>query len=434
MRHALTTKSDLDSMVLTDIIEHHARDAAFLWHTRDTAVRSSAFDLEALHRLDDRVDAHLDGLRIAGDIGWEICKAHLTDPRAGEAFTATVLAVDRADVHALAAVLAHGARSSTAARGIVSGLGWAPLVQVRRFLNELLADDAPPELTYFGIAGSALHRHDPGVSLTQAVYRRDPRLQARSLRAVGELGRADLLPELRRELDSDQEACRFWAAWSAALLGEPAASDVLWRFAFGGGTFAELACSMAIRNVDPAVACAKVRELADTAGRRRVALVGAASLGDPELVPWVIESMATLEHARFAGWTFAMITGADLSKQKLDRQPPAGFRAGPSDDPNDPNVALDPDECLPWPDVDVVRVWWERRGTGFLPGRRLLLGKPLEPAWLEQVVRAGSQPARAAAAIELGLMRRGQPLFEVRAPGPRQQRILPKIEGIPCGR
>ena len=427
MRQALATKSELDSMVLTDIIEHHARDAAFLWHIRDAAVYSPAFDLEALHRLDDRVDAHIDGLRIAGDIGWKICKAQLANSGAGEVFTATVLAVDRADVRALAAVLAHSARSPTAARGIVSGLGWAPLVKVRRFLSELLADDAPPELTYFGIAGSAVHRHDPGASLTQTVYARDPRLQARSLRATGELGRADLLSDLRRELDSDHEACRFWAAWSAALLGEPAANDVLWRFAFAEGPFAERACSIVMRCVDPAVACARVRELADTAGKLRIALVGAAALGDPALVPWVIDCMTNFEQARFAGWTFAMITGGDLSAQKLDRQPPEGFRTGPSDDPNDPNVALDPDERLPWPDVDEVRAWWKRRSADFLPGKRLLLGNPLEPAGLRQVLISGSQPARAAAAIEIGLMRRGQPLFEVRAPGPRQGKILSEM-------
>lgn len=434
MPEALTTKIELDSMVLTDIIEHHARDVAFLWETRDVAVRSPAFDLEALGKLDDRLDAHLDGLRIAGDVGWEIARAHLADADAGEVFTATVLAVDRADVRGLAAVLARGTRSHRAARGIVSGLGWVPLIQVQRFLNELLAEDAPPELTYFGIAGSALHRHDPGASLTQAVRAGDLRLRARSLRAIGELGRADLLPELRRELDSNDEACRFWAAWSAALLGEAVAGEVLWSLAFAGGPFAERACSVAAGQTDPARACARLRDLGDRTATLRIALAGAASLGDPALLPWVIECMATLDQSRFAGWTFAMITGSDLRTQKLDRRPPEGFRAGPSDDPDDPNVVLDPNERLPWPDVDAARAWWERRSAGFVIGRRLLLGRPLDPACLWQALRSGSQPARAAAAIEVSQMQRGRPLFEVRAPTPRQQRILPQIEGILCGR
>ena len=56
MHQALVRESDLNSMVLTDIIEHHARDAAFLWHIRDASVHSSAVDLESLDRLDERLE------------------------------------------------------------------------------------------------------------------------------------------------------------------------------------------------------------------------------------------------------------------------------------------------------------------------------------------------------------------------------------------
>lgn len=398
-----------------------------MWHLRDAAVRSPAHDLETLYRLDDRLDAHLDGLRIAGDAGWEICEAQLANPGAGEVFAATSLAVDRADVRALATVLAHAARSPVAARGVVSALGWAPFARVHRFLEELLADDAAPELNTLGIAGFAVHRQDPGASLARAIAAADPRLQARSLRAVGELGRADLLPELRSALDSDHEEHRFWAAWSAARLGDPAAGDVLWTITLAGGVFAERACRMAIRHLDPAVARARVRELAQTTGMLRIALECAAALGDPALIPWVIACMAIPEQARFAGWTLATITGGDLVTQALDEPAPRGFEAGPSEDPDDPDVAMDPDEHLPWPRIAAVRAWWERRGAGLPPGERLLLGKPLDPAWLTHVLRAGSQPARAAAAIELGLLRRGQPLFEVRAPGPRQRQLLSEM-------
>ena len=289
MYNALAAQRELDSMVLPDIVAHHAADAAFLWHLRDVAVRSPGFDLEDLRRLDDRVDAHLDGLRIAGKAGLELCKAALVEPDAGELFAATVLAIECADVRALAEVLAQGVRSPALARGIVSGLGWVPFAQARRYIDELLAADAPLDLHYFGIAGAAVHRHDPGAPLVHAISARDARLRARALRAAGELGRGDLLPDLRRELGSDDEACRFWASWSAALLGDPAAGDILWRFAVEGGCFAERACSLAVRLTDPVVACARVHELAETAGHVRVALVGAAALGDPALVPWVVD-------------------------------------------------------------------------------------------------------------------------------------------------
>ncbi|MEP7123519.1 MAG: TIGR02270 family protein [Byssovorax sp.] len=417
-------------MVLTDIVGSHAQNAAFLWHLRDVAVRSPADNVETLYQLDDRLDAHLDGLRIAGDVGWEICAAELADPGAGEAFTATVIAVDRGDVRAFARVLAHAARSPLLARGIVSALGWTPFFHVKQFLDELLADDAPPELNYLGIAGFAVHRHDPGAALARAVHAADPRLQARALRASGELGRADLLPELRIAIDSDHEVCRFWAAWSAALLGDPAASEALWKFMVEGGAFAMRACGLALSRLDPAIARARVRELAKTGGMLRIALEGSATLGDPALIPWVIDCMAIPEHARFAGWTFTMITGCDLAEQTLDGPPLEGFQAGPSEDPGDPNVALDPDERLPWPDRAAVQAWWATRDASHLPGKRLLLGRPIEPAWLWQVLRGGSQPARTAAAIEVSLLHRKRPLFAVRARGSRQRQAISEMRTI----
>lgn len=416
-----------DSMVLVDIIARHAEDTALLWHLRDVAVRSPTYDLAALSKLDDRVDAHLDGLRIADDVGWERCKAALADPGAGEVFAATVLAIERADVEALAEVLAHGTRSLVLARGVVSALGWVPLVQVKRYLEELLADDAPAALHGFGIAGAGVHRYDPGPRLEDAARARDPALKARALRTIGELGRASLLPVLRRELDSDDEACRFWAAWAAALLGEPAASDVLWGLARAGGRFAERAFSMSIRIVDPLVARARVQEIAGTAENIRVALAGAAALGDPALLAWVNDCMAIPEQARFAGWAFTMITGADLVVQKLSSLPPQGFRSGPTDNPGDSSVAPDLDEGLPWPHVAAVEAWWDHRGAELPHGVRHLLGKPMAPGWMTQILRFGAQPARAAAAVELSLRKPGRALIELRAPGFRQAQLLSEM-------
>ena len=57
-------------------------------------------------------------------------------------------------------------------------------------------------------------------------------------------------------------------------------------------------------------------------------------------------------------------------------------------------------------------------------GTRHLLGKPMTLEWLEHVLKAGSQPARAAAALELSLRQPRRPVFEVRAPGFLQRRAL----------
>ena len=50
--------------------------------------------------------------------------------------------------------------------------------------------------------------------------------------------------------------------------------------------------------------------------------------------------------------------------------------------------------------------------------------------WLKTVLRDGRQRQRAAAALELAIRQPGTPLFNVAAPGFRQQQILGKGEVI----
>ncbi len=52
------------------------------------------------------------------------------------------------------------------------------------------------------------------------------------------------------------------------------------------------------------------------------------------------------------------------------------------------------------------------------------LGKPITIDWLQQVLQIGRQRQRAAAALELAFRQPGQPLFNVAAPGFRQQQVL----------
>jgi len=101
---------------------------------------------------------------------------------------------------------------------------------------------------------------------------------------------------------------------------------------------------------------------------------------------------------------------------------PAGFAAGPTEDPEAEN--MDPDEDLPWPKPEAIHTWWKNNQGQFRSGIRYLLGKPMSPDWLQDVWRNGRQRQRAAAALELALQQPGQPLFEVRAPGFRQQQRL----------
>jgi uncharacterized protein (TIGR02270 family) len=176
--------------------------------------------------------------------------------------------------------------------------------------------------------------------------------------------------------------------------------------------------------MDPATAKAWQAWFSRRKGGLRIAISAAGGIGDPEQVPWLIEQMKVPALARIGGEAFTMITGIDLAYDHLDKSPPEGFEAGPTDSPEDENVEMNPDEYLPWPDPVLIQKWWSNNQGRFQKGTRYLLGKPINIEWSQQVLRVGRQRQRAAAALELAIQQPGKPLFEIRAPGFRQQAAL----------
>jgi uncharacterized protein (TIGR02270 family) len=410
-------------LIIEDIVTQHAEEAAFLWLLRDIAVSAPHYSLADLSELDNRVEAHLDGLRIAGEAGWEICKEALSIGEVGEVFAAAVLAFESGDNARIQEVLKVGSAAPELSRGIVSALGWLPYQQAEKHIKKLLTAEFP-YLRRIGIAACAVHRQDPGTPLIDALSDADSLLRARALRAVGQLGRVDLMPLLRDNLIAEDEMCRFSAAWSSALLGDAGALSTLKSFIRPDVPYQEEAVKMALRRMDISTAHGWQKELAQSPDSVRLAVIGAGVIGDPVLITWLIEQMNIPELSRVAGEAFTMITGVDIAYQDLEGEWPEGFEARPTESPEDEDVEMDPDEDLPWPNPELILGWWSKNKSAFRNGIRYLLGQPISPENLQRVLRTGRQRQRAAAAIELAMIKPGQPLFEVRAPGFRQKQIL----------
>ena len=167
-----------------------------------------------------------------------------------------------------------------------------------------------------------------------------------------------------------------------------------------------------------------LRELSQKEECTQLAVQGAGVVGDPVSIPWLIQMMEVPELARVAGEAFSSITGVDLAYDDLEGEWPEGFEAGPTEEPEDEDVEMDADEDLPWPAPELIAEWWNGNKGEFRTGTRYLVGKSVSAGHLMQVLKTGYQRQRAAAALELAMLRPGQPLFEVRAPGFRQQKIL----------
>ena len=413
------------SAVIEPIVLQYAEEASFLWLLRDAAVGAPHYSLADLVKLDDRIEAHLDGLRIAGDEGWDICQNELQWLEAGEIFTAAVLAFEAGDVARIQPVLELARGSVELSRGLVSALGWLSYEKIAPRISQLTAaGDA--DLCRIGIAAGCAHSRNPGKVLIDSVSSDDTPLRARALRAAGQLGRTDLLPHLRSHLNDPDDKCRFSAAWSAAVLGDNPAIDVLKSMAMVDSSFLCPAMEMALRRMSLADALGWQRQLAQQSDLSRTAVIAVGVIGDPVLVPWLIEQIPVSELARAAGESFTMITGADIALLDLEGDKPERFESGPTENPEDENISLDPDEDLPWPDAELIRHWWDAHKKDMPTGTRYLLGKPMTAESLAAALRTGHQRQRAAAALELAIRQTAgkKPLFEVRAPGVRQRQLL----------
>jgi uncharacterized protein (TIGR02270 family) len=406
------------------IVTRHVEESAFLWLLRDKAVHSPHYSLKDLAKLDGRVEAHIDGLQIAGDVGWEICKEALDAGEAGEVFTAAVLAFESGNEAKIQIVLDVAKEKLDACRGLVSALGWLTWQQAKIHVKKLLADESPL-FRYIGLAACAAHRQEPGSALTDALRDEEIIIQARALQSVGELGMMNMLAFIQDDMNGQDDFRRYSAAWSGALLGDASSAAVLKSFARPDFPWPEDALKVAMRRMAHASAIDwQAAELAKHPDTLRLAIIGAGAIGDPALAPWLMEQMTVPELARVAGEAFAMITGVDIAYADMEGERPEGFESGPTENPEDENVEMDPDEDLPWPNPELILAWWEKNKGRFRSGTRYLLGQPITYAQMEHVLKTGRQRQRHAAALEMSILKPGFPLFEVRAPGFRQQRIL----------
>lgn len=410
--------------VLVNVVEEHAFEAAFAWSARDLAASSRAYDLADLSELDDKLECHLEGLRLAKDAGWELCFELLEDEEPGAIFSASLLAVERADWKSFANILDLAVERDGADRELISALGWMEFERLDLVLQGMFAKDAPGALVRFGIAAHAIHRRDAGTRLSAALSHPDASVRARAYRAAGELQRHDVRPELVAGLTDEDEDCRFWSAWAAAAMRDSRGQSTLEELVQRSATHAVAACDVLMRTLDAQPARELLRALASRGDiALRAAIFGAGALGDPAFVPWLVSFLEDEERARPAAAALAEMLGAELTRD-LSGPAPKGFVSGPTNDTEDDDVAMDSDGTLEWPDPKRVALWCKANAARFEERTRYAFGKPVDQNRLQTILRDGNQVARRGAALELALLRREPVLFETRAPGHRQLAAL----------
>lgn len=412
---------------LADRLPH---ELSFLMEYRG-ALMKRPIRLQELALHDERIDALQSVLRSYGRAAWRlICDAvEQGDPDA--CFAKALMALDlgrRDDIFEVV----HQARDLKVERSMLRAFGWTS----PRLLKGVVLDLAKSSDSYHRLIAAnclGLHRVAGGGLTSDMLADSDDRVRARALRLIGETGDRTHVSDVARALIDQVDEVRFWAARSAFLLGQGSEiTEMLIPVALRGDRHSAQTLSLLVQGME----LNRTRDLlhrlasdaADNPLSRRQLVVGCGMAGDPGYLNWIIGLMADTSLCRIAGEAFSLITGADLESLGLVCARPGEAGSGPSDNPEEEDLAVDHDDGLPWPHHLKVKEWWTANSHRFQPGVRYFMGAP--PSWAHclQVLKDGYQRQRIAAAHHLCLLQPGTPLFNCAAPAWRQKRLLERMD------
>jgi uncharacterized protein (TIGR02270 family) len=413
------------NLVIPEIISSHVEEAGSLFERRGALLEGAQIRLKDIQRtFEDRIAAHLDALAVADEHAWQFCEASLDEPSPGAVCTAAVRALEDSRPDRLDKLFALSGAIPETRIGLIWALGWVARDRLQG-LGARLIDSQDPLKRAIGMAACSMHRVDPRLVSGGWLTDVDTSVRARALRLVGEVGSEEAVPVCLAALNDSDPECRFWAAWSAVLLGNRGrALEVVRDVSLTAGPRRARAFQIALQAMKGAAAHELLRLLAEDRKETRRVIQGSGIAGDPKYVPWLIRRMADPKTSRSAGEAVALITGCDLKGMRLDGLPPIEAESGPNDDPEDPNVETDPDDDLPWPDQQKIEQWWSANGSRFHEGTRYFMGAPVTREHCIDVLKNGYQRQRVLAAHYLCLLDPGTPLFNTNAPCWRQQRLL----------
>jgi 3-oxoacyl-[acyl-carrier-protein] synthase-1 len=310
--------------VCLDVLEEHLEEFQSLWSLRRTVLQSADYVVADLRKLDRRIEAHLQGLRLGGELAVGIARAALASD-------------DPLDVFGAAFVLLRNG-SEADQQVVANGVFQGPTGQAASLI-EALCQAAPAELLRAWLA-EALKSAEPWkyvVAAEVAAFRgiTNPRagllynllthesldIRTRAWRAAGgaklsfdrasfELGLADVDPLVRREAATCAIRTRqpWFLSWCRRQAGRR--EDAIRWLGILGGT------------EDSHVLLSHARQPDLAAG----AILALGSLGSPGVMDDILGLMDVTDPqtAVAAGIAFRQITGRTFDSQVRVEIPPSG--------------------------------------------------------------------------------------------------------------
>ncbi|WP_095080754.1 hypothetical protein [Mesorhizobium sophorae] len=338
------------------MVDQHASEAAFLWFRRRREIDGPILGETDIGRIDQRLNANLEGLMASGKAGWEAAQAHFADyAEPGELFVLGVLALHWGEAETVAsAVDAATTLGEAGASGLSGAIARTPREYLSPFVAEWL-DARDARLRGLGLAALWHHRVDPGTRLGDLLSNPDSDVRRRAFRLAGGLKRRDLLPTVLDGLDGDTSKERLTAAHAACLLGEArSAHPVLDQIVLAEPGLAPAAIEMRLLTTPLKAGKGWLQDRLKQPALRATATAAIGLLGDRSVMPWLIAKMREPELVFAAGLALRDLFEVDLNDTDLFTTDPAAL-----------GKEFKSLTASPLPVADRVTAWWdEGRGGG----------------------------------------------------------------------
>ncbi|MDX8467177.1 hypothetical protein RFM26_15905 [Mesorhizobium sp. VK23B] len=346
------------------IVAQHAEDAAFLWLRRRREIDGPLLDETEIGRIDQRLEANLEGLMAAGEAGWDTARGRFADyAEPGELFVLGTLALrwGGTKLVPLAIDLSVGL-GEAGISSLSAAIARAQRDNLRPFVAKWL-DTRDPRLRALGLSALWHHRIDPGPRLHDLMSDSDTNVRRRAIKLAGALRRRDLLSAVLAGLDGPAPKERLAAALAACLLGEtPSAHPVVDQIVLTEPSLAEAAIEIRLLTTPTKAGKSWLQKHLERPARRGVATASIGLFGDRSVMPWLIEKMREPEIAGAAGASLRDLFEVDFGDTDLFVTDPAVLGDG--------FAALDGDLL---PAADRVEAWWDdgRGGRNHRPFRSM---------------------------------------------------------------
>lgn len=406
---------------ISPLVSRHAEDAAFYWTQLDRAIDSPQIGFERLQHFDRLLNAHLDGLSVAGPAGWSPASAALGRwKKAGEAFACCWLGLHEADIERLDDLITIAAKHpEQLARGLISALAATSTVEscptITRWSSsrfDTLAQVIALRTVALIGASAVAHLAEPPSSYLSSS---DAHVRAAACRAMAVADRSNVdMPSLQRYLGDVDLQVRAEAAIALAKLGEiglavPCMIECVlkqasihqgatgWNQMQAARRLQRWVNELAWHITDDGVDTTEIASLLPP----RMALIFTLYHRDLSYLPFVTAQMTNPDVSRYAGWVWQTLSGLDLA---ANRWTMPELAVSKQDAKPTLSSSRDADNGLPQPNVAAIRAYMATRTYSEMRGARMLLGRELDFDFALELLETAHQSIRSLAARALNQM------------------------------